>query len=60
MEMATLYDPATALAEQLRAQPQDGDGYISGDDEKNGDPLPGGGKPADDPQKVTTPNGVTA
>lgn len=60
MQRATLYDPATALAEQMRTQQDPQDGYVSGDDQKNGDPLPGGGKPADDPQKVNTPNGVTA
>lgn len=59
---AMLLDPAMMLAEQYRNQngpAANGGPPRSGTQQKNGAPPPGGGRPANDPQKVATPNGVT-
>lgn len=55
-------DPAMLLAEQYRRAGLDAPGQgqqQSGTQQKNGDPAPGGGRPANDPQKVIKPNGAT-
>jgi hypothetical protein len=55
-------DPAAMLADQYRAN---ADAQIQAPDarsnsqKKNGDPIPGGGKPEADEQKIITPNGMT-